>query len=389
VRILIAHNRYSSREPSGENIVVDREAELLGAAGVRVELFERSSDDIAAMSLSRRIALAGAPIYSSATQRALGQVLETFRPDVLHLHNPYPLLSPWVVRTARRFGVPVVHTVHNYRFRCAAGTCFRDGDLCVACLATRTHWPAVAHGCYRDSRAQSAIMASALTVHRHTWESVACFLAVSETVATFLYQQGVPRQRVRVKPNIVADPGRHEVAGEGFLFVGRLTEEKGVAVLLSAWCRHPDSALGTLRVIGDGPLRRLIEDTAACRRDVEFLGPRSPAEVSEEMRRAAAVVVPSVWSEPFCLVALEAMANARPVLATSAGALPEVIGATGGWIIEPTENALAEAFPMVAGEAAGRARAARARYDTEYAADVLIGRLLDVYNEVASHDRIA
>jgi glycosyltransferase involved in cell wall biosynthesis len=313
-------------------------------------------------------------------------VIEGFRPDVLHLHNPYPLLSPWVIRTARRHGVPVVHTVHNYRIACVAGTCFRDGAACVDCLSTRTRWPAVVHGCYRGSRAQSVVMAGALGIHRRTWDGVARFLAISERIATFLREEGIPPDRVTLKPNIVPDPGRHEVAGDGLLFVGRLTEEKGVALLLSAWCRRPDGALGRLVVVGDGPLRPLVEEAAQQRGDVLFRGRLAPGEVQAEMRRAAAVVVPSVWSEPFGLVAVEAMANGRPVLVTATGALPELVGPSAGWIIEPQLQALADVLPIVVRDAAGRASAARARYEAHFAPDVSIRRLLDIYGEVSPRE---
>jgi glycosyltransferase involved in cell wall biosynthesis len=387
MKVLIAHNRYASREPSGENMVVDREAVLLAAAGARVELFERSSDEITAMSPPRKLAVAGSPIYGRRAQRALERTLERFRPDIVHLHNPYPLLSPWVVRTARRHGVAVVHTVHNYRLSCVAGTCFRAGAPCQDCLPTRLRWPAVVHGCYRGSRAQSLAMAGALVVHRRTWDGVARFLAISGTVARFLADQGVPPARIVVKPNIVPDPGRHGERGAGLLYVGRLTEEKGVDVLLAAWRRHPDGALGPLRLVGDGPLRRRVEEAAAGRLDVDFLGRLPPDEVREEMRRAAAVVVPSLWSEPFGLVAVEAMANTRPALVTSTGALPELVGTTGGWVVEPTEEALADALPRVVREAAHRSPSARARYEAEYAPDVSVRRLLEIYADVVSGAR--
>jgi glycosyltransferase involved in cell wall biosynthesis len=379
----VAHNRYADHAPSGENVVVERELAFLGAAGVEAQLFGRSSDDIGAMTALHKAALVGSPIYARRTQHELSQVIRSFRPDVLHLHNPYPLLSPWVVRTARAHGVPVVHTVHNYRIACVAGTCRRDAAACTACLGTRTNWPAVAHGCYRGSRPQSAVMAAALAVHRPTWRQVSRFLAISETVAAHLQDLGIPRELVTVKPNIVPDPGRHDRRGEGLLFVGRLTEEKGVATLLASWASHPDGSLGSLRVVGDGPLRGAVERVAGARADVEFLGQLSPLDVQGEMRRAAAVVVPSLWAEPFGLVAVEALANARPVLATATGALPEIVGDDGGWLVPPDERALAEALPRVLREAPGRSARARARYEQAYAEHASVRRLVEVYAEVA------
>ena len=303
--------------------------------------------------------------------------------DVLHVHNVYPLLSPWVVRTARRSGVPVVQTVHNYRHGCVAGTRFRDGAPCDDCLSTRTHWPAVAHACYRGSSLQSAVMASALTVHRHTWDGVDRFLAISAQIAEHLRQQGVPAHRITVRPNAVPDPGRHDESGDGLLLVGRLTEEKGVRLLLAAWKHHPDGALGQLRVVGDGPLRGLVVAATEERSDVEYLGRMEPAAVQQEMRRAAAVVVPSRWSEPFGLVAVEALANARPVLATASGALPSLVGPA-GWVVAADEEALAGVLARVRSEAPGLAALARGRYESEFSPDVSLRQLLDVYAAVTA-----
>lgn len=382
MKILVLHNRYASREPSGENVVVDRECRALREAGVEVERFERSSDRIPDMGLVEKLRLAAAPVYAPGSQRQLAELLASTRPDVAHLHNPYPLLSPGVVRTAARAGVPVVHTVHNYRLGCAAGTAHRGGRSCHDCRSTRTNWPAVAHACYRGSRPQSVVMASALALHGRSWRGVARFLAISPTVAGFLLDEGVPAERVTVRPNLVPDPGPHDERGDGLLFVGRLTEEKGVRLLLDAWARHPERALGPLRLVGDGPLRGLAEEAAARRADVELLGKLAPDQVQAQMRRSAAVVVPSTWAEPFGLVAVEAMANGRPALVTDAGALPELVGPTGGWVVRADVAALAEGLALAAATAPGRWRAARARYVDAFAPERSLRQLLDIYADV-------
>lgn len=362
---------------------MDREAAALLAAGVEVERFERSSDEIASMGPAERLGVAASPVRARRTQRELDAVLRSFHPHVAHLHNPYPLLSPWVVRTARRAGVPVVHTVHNYRLGCVAGTAHRDGAACQACRVTRTNWPAVAHACYRGSRPQSAVMATALAFHRPTWQEVTRFLAISGTVAQYLVDEGVPANRITIRPNMVPDPGPHEERGEGFAFVGRLTEEKGVLALLEAWARHPVGALGPLRIVGDGPLRAAVDEAAGRRGDVEVLGKLGPDGVQAQLRRSAAVVVPSLWAEPFGLVAVEAMANARPVLVTRSGALPELVGPTAGWVVAPDVASLAEGLAVAVSTASERWPAARARYLTAFSPERSLHQLLDVYAEVA------
>src|SRR5690606_38748059 len=179
MRVVIAHNRYRSAQPSGENRIVDAEIAQLTGAGVEVVPFLRHSDDIGALPLAQKALLPVSPLWNPSAARELARLLADERPDVLHLHNPYPLLSPWLVRVAHRYGVPVVHTVHNYRQVCASGIYFRDGAICHDCRGRRLGVPAVVHRCYRGSRAQSAVMAVTLTAHRGTWRSVDRFVALT------------------------------------------------------------------------------------------------------------------------------------------------------------------------------------------------------------------
>src|SRR5437868_9975004 len=264
MKVVVAHNRYSSAQPSGENTVVEAEIAELRAAGVEVVPFLRSSDEIGTLPLSQKALLPLGPIISPPAIKALKELIRTERPDIVHLHNPYPLISPWIVKTAQAHGLPVVQTVHNYRQVCANGLYFRDGHICHDCRGRAVPLPAVVHACYRGSRAQSALMATALTVHRGTWRGVDRYLALTDAIAAHLRDFGIPDERIVVKPNSVPDPGPPAPLGDGFLFVGRLSPEKGVSLLLDAWARRPG---GTLRIVGDGPLRPLVES----RSDVVFL----------------------------------------------------------------------------------------------------------------------
>src|SRR5437773_39112 len=228
MKVVIAHNRYSSAQPSGENTVVDAEIAQLRAAGVEVVPFLRSSDEIGALPAAQKALLPLSPIRAAPAQAALRELIRREKPDLLHLHNPYPLISPWIVRTAHAEGLPVVHTVHNYRQVCANGLYFRDGHICHDCRGRAVPLPAVQHACYRGSRAQSAVMATALTVHRSTWRSVDRYIALTDAIATHLRDFGIPAERIVVKPNAAPDPGPPPPLGDGFLFLGRLSPEKGI-----------------------------------------------------------------------------------------------------------------------------------------------------------------
>jgi glycosyltransferase involved in cell wall biosynthesis len=298
---------------------------------------------------------------------------------VLHLHNPYPLISPWIVRTAHARGLPVVQTVHNYRQVCASGVYFRDGHICHDCRGRAFPLPAIRHRCYRGSAAQSAVMATALTVHRGTWRGVDRYIALTDAVAAHLREFGIPDERIVVRPNAIADPGDGGPPGDGFLFIGRLTEEKGLRLLLDAWARQPEGALGPLRIVGDGPLRPVAEAAAEARHDIQFLGPCGTDEKWAHFRAAAVVVACSTWHDVLPTVVIEALATGRPVLGTALGGIPYLIG-DAGWTVPAEVDALAAALPVARAGATELGSAARARYLANFTPDLAIKRLIEVYS---------
>jgi glycosyltransferase involved in cell wall biosynthesis len=382
MKVLVAHNRYAAAAPSGENVVVDAEIAQLRAAGVVVVPFLRSSDEIGALPPARKALLPLSPIYNGESQRQLTELLRAERPDVVHLHNPYPLLSPWVVRTAHRHGVPVIQTVHNYRQVCAPGLYFRDGHVCHDCRGRAFGLPAIQHACYRGSRAQSAVMATTLAVHRGTWRSVDRYVALTGAIADHLGDYGIPPERISVKPNAIPDPGVAGRPGAGFLLASRLVPEKGLSLLLTAWTGHGDGELGTLRIAGDGPLRRVAELAAGERSDVTYLGPLDRGGVAAEIAAAACVVMPSTWHDPLPTIVLEALAAGRPVLGTTMGGIPYLVG-DAGWIVEPTADAMAAGLKVAHAGAATLTTTARRRYEQSFAPGVLVQKLIDIYAEVA------
>jgi glycosyltransferase involved in cell wall biosynthesis len=382
MKIVVAHNRYSSAQPSGENIIVDAEITQLREGGVEVLPFLRSSDEIGALPATGKALLPLAPIYAPRAQRDLVALIREHRPDVLHLHNPYPLISPWIVRTAHAHGLPVVQTVHNYRQVCVNGVYFRDGHICQDCKGRTLPLPAVRHSCYRGSAAQSLVMATSLTLHRGTWRSVDRYIALTDAIAGHLRSYGIPDDRITVKPNAIADPGTPAPLGSGFLFLSRLSAEKGLDLLLDAWQRHPDGSLGTLTIASDGPLRPLVEQAAAARSDVTFLGPQDRAGVAAALTRAAVVLATSTWHDVLPTVVIEALAQGRPVLGTDLGGIPYLIGEA-GWVVPARAEDLARALPLAAAGASAKAELARARYEANFTPKVITARLLDIYSSLA------
>ena len=379
------HNRYRSDVPSGENTVVDNDIESLARAGVCVVPYLRSSDEIPDLPTTQRLTLPLRPLHSPWDTRAVARLLQDERPDVLHLHNNNPLISMSVVKVAHAAGVPVVQTVHNQRHSCAKGTFLREGRECTDCLGRRVPWPAVQHACYRDSRPQSLAIAAAMALHYDTYRSIERFLALTPVIAEALVAAGVAANRIIVKPNTVPDPGPVAPPGQGAVFVGRLSEEKGVALLAEAWRGLPLDGSRRLTVVGDGPLRGLVDELATQRADVEIRGRLDAPGVAAAIRSARVLVIPSTCPEAFPMVVLEAMAAGRPIVSTNLGGLPGIVTPDLGWVVAPEAGALRDALAdALSLDVTTRARGSRAAYDEKYAPDTVIGQQIEVYRDVVA-----
>lgn len=382
MKILVVHNKY--QQAGGEDRVFSEEAALLEERGHSVARYCLDNDPASEMN---RLALARKTIWNSASYRELRALIRWERPDVAHFHNTFLMVSPAGYYAARAEGVPVVQTLHNYRLLCPDALFFRDGGVCEDCVGKAVPWPGVMHKCYRGSRAASATVAAMLTVHRalRTWtEKVDVFVALTDFARRKFIEGGLPAEKIVVKPNFVhPDPGPG--AGDvGYaLFVGRLSPEKGVETLLSAWER-----LGwrvPLKVVGDGPLRERLVEVAGKRLGLEYLGFRSAEEVHSLMRGASLLVFPSEWYETFGRVAAEAFAAGTPVIAADIGAVAEIVehGRTGLRFRPGDEEDLAAQVEEMLSDPArlsGMRRAARAEFESKYAAERNYEMLSGIYS---------
>jgi glycosyltransferase involved in cell wall biosynthesis len=327
VRILILHSRYLSGAVSGENRVVEDEARLLTDGGHQVDVWDPAPANAHGL---RLMGTAAQAIWSTdATDRVRGLIRRS-KADIVHCHNLFPVLSPAVLRAASGEGAAVVMTLHNYRLLCLPATFIRDGRVCEDCLG-RTPWPGVVHACYRDSTLGSAALATSLSLHNafHTFDRVTKYLAVSGFVRRKYVEAGWPDDRIEVKSNFAWENPKREGPGRYFLYLGRLSPEKGIGTLVSAWRR----SAARLLVVGDGPAAQALREGAPA--NVEFRPTASPAEVPALIREARALLLPSVCYEAQPRVILEAYAAGIPVLASDLGALPEAVPPESGLLVAP------------------------------------------------------
>ena len=384
LRALVVHNFYRSENASGENLSVLDEVTGLRDRGWEVELISADSDAIteAAIPVPH---LAIRPVYSSRSVGRVREAIRRFRPHVALVENLFPLHSPWVVRTLRSAGIPVAAGVRSYRMVCVRSTLYRDGAGCRQCLGSRIHLPAVRHGCYQDSPVKAVPMALSLTLHRSTFRSIDAYLAVSDHVRDELVRNGFDADRVVVRPNFVDDPGRTGAApGSGFLFAGRLTDDKGVREMLDGWRESGIWSDHELLIAGSGPLDELARSAAD--HAVRPLGLLPHGELMTVVRDTAVTVVPSMWPEPFGRGVIEAAARSRPALVTRSGGLGSlVIDGETGWTADPSASGLAEAFRRAADrtDQLEFGAAARRRYEERFTRSASIGVLDDTLRRLA------
>ncbi len=383
LRVLVAHNLYRSLTPSGENQVVQAQVAALDRAGVQVRALLPSSDELPTLGVPARLATVLSPVANPVGVRAFTRALEEFGPDVVHVHNTVPLLSPWIVRTARRHGVRVVSTVHNFRLDCASGTYFRDGRVCTDCQGTRLAVPAVRHSCYRGSRLQTSAVAAGRAVHRSTWRGVDRFIALTDFHRDFLVSLGVDAGQVRVLPTASPGPAAVTSPGQDLLFLGRLSPEKGISMLLSAWRAGSLRRHRRLLVAGSGELQHEVERAAAEDPSIVSLGPLGRAAVAEQLEQCAAVLLPSQWFEGSPVVLAEAMAHGRPVVCSDLGGLASAVDDTVGWAVPARQEAWTAALDALTdAELARRGRAARLRWESRLRPEVVLGQQINLYQEL-------
>jgi glycosyltransferase involved in cell wall biosynthesis len=389
MKILSVHNSYQN--PGGEDQVFAQETDLLRSHGHQVLLYRASNDQVNG---KNRLVLLGDTIWNKQIHAELRALMHRETPDIVHVHNTFPLISPAVYYAANEEGIPVVQTLHNYRMLCPAATFFRDGHVCEECLGKRIPWPGVLHACYRGSRLTTAAAAAMLATHNYkeTWsKTVSAYIALTDFARNKFIQGGFPEEKIFVKPNYLqSDPGPGEGRGNFAFFVGRLTPEKGIETMLAAWQEIGNEL--PLQMAGDGPLAPEVQKAGREMESVTWLKYLPRAEILERMKNASVLILPSTWYEGFPMIVAEAFAVGLPVIASNLGSLSSLVdhhrtglhfeaGQPGGlveavrwWLAHPAEATLMRSQ-------------ARLEYETRYTAEANYQQLMQIYQ--AALDRCA
>ncbi|MCE0483880.1 MAG: glycosyltransferase family 4 protein [Methylacidiphilales bacterium] len=295
-----------------------------------VEYFISSTSDLTSGGLWTSLKIPWKAAYNTEILTRLTRYQDAGRFDAWQIHNIFPVMSPVVYHKALEWGIPIIHYLHNYRFACVNGFFLNHGQPCQRCISGN-FWPAFETACWRDSRLQSGWM-GLITAHIRRlplFQKVFQWIAISEAQKQLHVAMGIPPEKIKViyhflEPKEPPLPPPPSSSPPTALFIGRLSQEKGVSQLLDAW-KLMGSGDRKLLIVGDGPERTHLEQKAARLKGVQFLGFVEGAQQSQIWRQAHFSVVPSIWAEPFGMTLLEAWSHGRPVVAHHIGALPELI----------------------------------------------------------------
>ncbi len=383
MRIMVAHNAYLQR--GGEDLVVQDEVSLLEKNGHQVYLYYRDNREIAQLGRARVLA---DTLWASRTATDLAAAFQAFKPHVLHVHNTFPLISPSIYWAAARAGLPVVQTLHNFRLLCVQAMFLRECRVCEDCLG-RLPWRGAVRKCYRQSRAASAAVAGMLAIHRGMGtfsRKVSRYIALNDFCKRKLVEGGLPADRISIKPNFVDwDQRRDVVRGSRFLYVGRLSPEKGIATLAEAVRLAPEIEVD---VVGDGPDASLLTGLT----NVRLHGFCDSETIRRLMGQARALVLPSICYESFPRGVVEAFASGLPTIASRLGVMQEIVqdGVTGMLFEAGSARDLACRLRSMAAEATAADRMgkrARLEYEEKYTPAANHAKLMAIYGAVLEERR--
>lgn len=385
MKIMLVHNYY--QQPGGEDVVFENEVSLLNMYNHEVETYTQHNQEIDMETGIAKARLFINTIWNHRIAQDFEQVLNRFRPDVVHFVNTFPKISPAAYYKCQEKGIPVVQTVQNYRLICPSAVLLRDGHICEDCIG-KVPLPGIWHACYRGSRLQTSAVASLLVFHRlyGTWQNaVNKYIAATDFSRLKLIQGGLPSSKISVIPNFLVEaPSPVDALGTYVLFVGRVSTEKGVRTLVEAWNHLSDIPL---KLIGGGPLLDEIKFTSGKSNSlIEFMGHQPKQTVIDLMKGSRFLIFPSEWYEGFPMTIVEAFACGIPVVTSRLGGMEEIVtdGVTGLHFTPGSSSDLMKKVRQLWQDPAKcmeMGQSARREFEEDYTANANYEKIMSVYRQ--------
>lgn len=386
MKVLFVHNEY--QQAGGEDSVLRAEAQLLESYGHSIQVSTVTNNSID--SVVKKIKSFQDVVYSHSSRKWMKARIDEFQPDVVHVHNFFPLLSPSIYDVCSEHKIPVIQTLHNYRLMCPGALLMRSNRVCEDCIG-HSAYHSLKYKCYRNSFLGTYAVARMVEYHKKhlTWKNkVSAFIALTEFAKSKFIQSGLPKSKIHVKSNFLSNEIEHEFKSNkrfGALYVGRLSEEKGIRSLLEVWSgiNYP------LRIVGTGEYEEQVKQSSNA--NIEYLGGLSQEAVLSEMGKAAFLIMPSLWYEGFPMVIVEAFSQGLPVVASDLGSMAEIIeDGYSGLKFDPsnTKDIRSKVRLLIEGDIDLERLGENAfnEYQKRYTADVNYGQLMHIYNCILNNE---
>ena len=333
-KVLMVHNFYQIG--GGEHTVFKNEVELLRENGHEVIEYTRSNDELKTSKL-KLVLLPLTTIWSWKTFWEVRRIIKKEKIDIVHCHNTFPLISPSVYYAARSMNVPVIQTIHNFRFLCPNGSFFCNGKVCEKCYEKNSFKDAIKNNCYRNSKIQTLVLVAMLKFHRciGTYKKISYIFLTDFNRRKFDKLIDINSDQVFIKPNFVKEPDKSHLvpAYRQFVYAGRLEQNKGIMTLLEMWKELPKSYV--LAIYGTGTLEELVQTKANEQQNIKFFGFRNQNDLFDAYDKSTAVVIPSEWYETFGMGIPECFSRGVPVICTDIGNPGEMIKQSKGGEVYP------------------------------------------------------
>jgi glycosyltransferase involved in cell wall biosynthesis len=390
MRILVIHNKY--KQAGGEDSVFNSESALLIQHGHVVERLV--FDNTTINTPFKRILSGLKTIYNPISAREIKKKILEFDPDIIHVHNFLPIVSPSVFFVAKQLHIPIVLTLHNYRLICPSATLFFNGQVDESSVHSIIPWHAIWNGVYRKSKWQTAGVVCMTAFHHWlgTWKhKVGAYIMLTQFAREKFINAAIalPPDKLFVKPNFVEDLGMGQHAREDyFLFIGRLTEEKGISTLLNAASMYRFK----LVIVGDGPLKSVVEYYALHNPSISYVGFQPKEIVIDYLKRCKALIFPSTWYEGFPVTIAEAFSSGTPVIASDLGAMKEIfIDKVNGLLFDAgnERDLILQIIEITKSESLGRNISLNARdcYLKNYTPSTNYAQLTDIYERTIERNK--